>query len=75
MAPTSRSPLTLDATTFGLPPMPWDEFFGNWNTTLSMGDRMFVAARGAGSLVFDPGPGHGLLLSRRTGWATHWCAR
>jgi hypothetical protein len=48
---------TLDATTFGLPPMPWDEFFGNWHTTLSMGDRMFVAARGAGSLVLDPGRG------------------
>jgi hypothetical protein len=47
--------LTLDATTFGLPPMPWDEFFGNWHTLLSMGDRMFVAARGAGSLVLDPG--------------------
>jgi hypothetical protein len=64
MIPTSRGPCdTLDATTFGLPPMPWDEFFWNWNTTLSMSDQIFTTARSAGSLVLDPGRGTAFQFS------------
>ncbi len=59
----ARPLVTLDATTFGLPPMPWDEFFWNWNTTLSMSDQIFTTARSAGSLVLDPGRGTAFQFS------------
>ncbi len=49
--------MTLAGTTYGLPPMPWDEFYGNWFTTLSMSDPLFSAARASDGLVLDPGRG------------------
>lgn len=49
--------VTFDTTTYGVPTMPWDEFFWSWNTTLSMQDPMVLNALSVRDMVFDPGRG------------------
>ncbi|MCU4654668.1 hypothetical protein N8I71_17645 [Roseibacterium sp. SDUM158016] len=48
---------TIDATTFGLPPLGWDELDWSWHVTLPMEDALFAATLAAGRFVFDPGRG------------------
>lgn len=56
-ASTLSARMTLDGTTFGLPPMPWDELFWNWSVTLPMTDPMVLQAVSARSMIFDGGRG------------------
>jgi hypothetical protein len=49
--------LTLDGTGYRLPPMRWDELYGQWMVELVMADPVFGALSGASDLVLDSGTG------------------
>jgi hypothetical protein len=49
--------LTLDGTGYRLPPVAWDDFYGDWSVELSMSDPVFAALTVASDLVLDAGTG------------------
>lgn len=49
--------LTVDGTGYRLPPVRWDDFYGDWSVELSLGDALFTALAGADDLVLESGSG------------------
>jgi hypothetical protein len=49
--------LTLDGTGYRLPPMRWDELYGEWMVELAMADPVFGALAQSSDLVLDSGTG------------------
>lgn len=49
--------VTLDGTGYRLPPLRWDELYGEWMVELAMADPVFAAMAGASDLVLDSGRG------------------
>lgn len=48
---------TLDGTVYRLPPLWWNEIYGNWMVELAMADPLFGAIAAASDLVLDSGMG------------------
>jgi hypothetical protein len=49
--------VTLDGTGYRLPPLRWDELYGEWMVELAMADPLFGALAAASDLVLDSGVG------------------
>lgn len=49
--------LVLNGTGYRLPPVVWDELYGEWMVELSMTDPLWTALSGASDLVLDAGTG------------------
>ena len=52
-----RTTLTLDGTGYRMPPIQFDEFWGDWSIYLNMADPMVRAMLSAEGMIFDPGLG------------------
>lgn len=49
--------MTIDGTAYRLPPVMYDELWGDWSLGLRMDDPILAAMGRAGSLLLDPGQG------------------
>ena len=49
--------VTVDGTGYRLPPLRWDELYGEWLVEVSMRDAVFAGLAGASDLVLDAGTG------------------